>query len=482
MIILSTAVQAKSVQADKPNILFIFADDLSYKTTGFTGHLLVKSPNIDKIAQAGVVFDHTYNMGSWTPAVCAASRNMLNTGKTLWRANSLDAKMNNVFTPKVQSEIVNSMWAKRMAAAGYDTYMSGKWHVKAQLDNVFDDVGTERAGMPQQQDIRYKRSFDAKGDNWSPYDKSMGGYWQGGKHWSEVLATEAIDYLDKKSDSQKPFFMYLAFNAPHDPRQAPKEYIDMYPLEQISLPDSYQAKHESIETMGLIESHWFKKDNLLRDERLGPYPRTEYSTKVNRQEYYALISHMDSQIGRIMARLKENGQLENTIIIFTADHGLAIGEHGLLGKQNMYEHSLRTPFVISGPNIPSGEVRNTPIYLQDAMATALDIAGANNNGVEFKSVLPLITNTKMSHYDSIYGAYLDNQRAVIVNDFKLILYPLNGGVIELYDLSKDPQELNNLADKPEMKNKMKALFKELLDLQEKYDDKLELTGVYPNLM
>jgi len=139
--------------------------------------------------------------------------------------------------------------------------------------------------------------------------------------------------------------MYLAFNATHDPRQSPKEYIDRYPLDRIKLPENFLPQYP----------HAAKVCGLgLRDEKLMPYPRTEFAVKVHRQEYFAIVTHMDDQIGRILEALEKSGKADNTYIIFTADHGLAVGHHGFCGKQNMYDHSMRVPFFIVGPDIEAG--------------------------------------------------------------------------------------------------------------------------------
>ncbi|MEG3768284.1 sulfatase-like hydrolase/transferase [Alteromonas sp. 14N.309.X.WAT.G.H12] len=471
----------------KPNILFIFADDLSYKTAGFNGNDVVKTPNLDRIAAQGTVFEKAYNMGSWVPAVCHSSRTMLNTGKFLWRSKEVEQAYN---AGKVTRQIASQLWARRMQQAGYNTYMTGKWHVDVPAALVFDSIGTERAGMPLQKNRRYLRSFDPQQDSWSPYDQTMGGYWQGGKHWSEVQADEAIDFLRHYQDD-KPFFVYLAFNAPHDPRQAPKKYQDLYPISTLSLPENFipRPNSELMEAMGIkrkaetpkVISPAFPLGTLLRDEALAPYPRTEYSVKVNRQEYYAAISHMDKQIGRVVAQLKQRGELDNTLIIFTADHGLAIGEHGLMGKQNMYEHSLAAPLFLTGPGIPKGKIRKQLIYLQDAMATSLEVAEADLDGIEFKSLLPLVNDARKTSYSSIYGAYMNFQRAIIKDNLKLILYPDNKKVA-LFDLQQDPNEIRNLAGQPEHWNKVRQLFNLLIAKQKDMGDTLDLVTSYPELL
>ncbi|MCB1206863.1 MAG: sulfatase-like hydrolase/transferase, partial [Verrucomicrobiae bacterium] len=212
---------------------------------------------------------------------------------------------------------------------------------------------------------------------------------------------------------------------------------------------------------------------------LGPFPRDEHAVKVHRQEYYALITHMDAQIGRILDALEQSGEAENTWIFFTADHGLAIGHHGLFGKQNMYDHSLRVPFLVSGPGVKGGAKIDAPVYLQSAMATALDLAGADREGVEFESVRPLLAG-EGEGLASVYGAYLDLQRAVIDDGWKLILYP-KAKVARLYHIAEDPQEQKDLAGDPAMAERKRALFAKFLELQKSLEDSLDLTSVFPDL-
>ena len=261
--------------------------------------------------------------------------------------------------------------------------------------------------------------------------------------------------------------MYVAFNAPHDPRQSPREYVDMYPLENISIPESFLPEYPYKDDMGCSAK--------LRDEKLAPFPRTEYSVKVNRQEYYAIITHMDAQIRRILEKLEETGQAENTYIFFTADHGLSVGNHGLIGKQNMYEHSLRPPLIIVGPDIPEGAKRDMAVYIQDIVPTAIEYAGGKvPEYVEYSSLKPLIEGSvTASNYPEIYGAYMDLQRMIRADDFKLIVYPY-AGVKRLFNLSVDPHEMNDLASDPAQKERLERMFGDLQELMVDMGDTLRL--------
>jgi len=459
----------------KPNIIFLFADDQCFNTVNTLGNKEIITPNLDRIADSGVTFTHAYNMGGWNGAVCLASRAMLNTGRFVWRAYAYESH---------QEDLVNrgEMWGQLMQKAGYETYMTGKWHVKTDADKLFKHVVHVRPGMPndawqdrKQEDmmpIGYNRPQNPQDTIWQPWDKKFGGYWEGGQHWSEVLGDDAINYINQARNQEKPFFMYLAFNAPHDPRQSPREFIEMYPLENISVPESFIPEYPFKDSIGCGPS--------LRDAALAPFPRTEYAVKVNRQEYYAIITHLDKQIGRILKALEESGEMDNTYIFYSADHGLAVGNHGLIGKQNMYDHSIRVPLFVIGPDVPKNKKLDVDVYLQDIMASSLDLADFQKpEYIEFNSLMPFVRGDQTeSNYKAIYGCYQkDLQRMVRKDGFKLIVYP-HGKTMRLYDLVNDPDEMNDLSHQPEYQEKKNHLFSELLNLQE---DPLDLETVFQEM-
>ena len=218
--------------------------------------------------------------------------------------------------------------------------------------------------------VGYGRPVNENDNSWISSDTLQGGFWEGGKHWSEVLADDAIKLIDDTKKIENPFFMYLAFNAPHDPRQAPEKYLEMYPIENIELPLNYAPQHPFWKEIG--------NEPGVRDEALAPYPRSEYAVKKHIQEYYAVISHLDEQVGKIINHLEKEDLLENTYVIFTSDHGLAVGQHGLIGKQSLYDHSIRVPLIITGPNIKKRSIYSQDVYLQDVVPTTLDLAKIRN--------------------------------------------------------------------------------------------------------
>ncbi|MEM8666596.1 MAG: sulfatase-like hydrolase/transferase [Planctomycetota bacterium] len=446
-----------------PNIVFIFADDQCFDTIASLGNKEIETPNLDQLVRRGTTFTHAFNMGSWSGAVCVASRTMLNSGRFIWNAKAIHNRSES-------EREAGRWWSEYMKDAGYRTYMTGKWHCKAKAEKSFDVVRDVRPGMPNQTEAGYNRPAADGSDPWSPSDPKFGGFWKGGTHWSEIVANHADDFFEQAASEEKPFFMYLAFNAPHDPRQSPAEYVNRYPLESVAVPTNFLPIYPYAEEMGAGKK--------LRDEKLAPFPRTHHAVKVHRQEYYAIITHMDEMIGRILKSLEATGKADNTWIFFTADHGLAVGQHGLFGKQNLYDHSVRVPLFVVGPKVKAGQQIAEPVYLQDIMPTSLQLAGVEKpDHVEFNSLLPLL-NGDESSYQSVYGGYLEKQRSIRTDRYKLIVYP-EAKQLRLYDLKHDPLEMKDLAGDSENLVLMRKLFDDLQELQSQMNDKLDLTALRP---
>lgn len=461
-----SCAQVQTRQTDEPgkqpNILFLFTDDQTFRSIGSLNNPAVHTPNLDKLVRRGITFTHCFNQGSWTGAVCVASRAMLNTGQFIYHAQKSIGGSDGPSVP---------LWGETFGKAGYDTFFTGKWHNgNPAMKKSFNHIGPHGGGMLHSTPYDgegYNRP--AEGNTWTPHDPKWEGHWQTKEdgsiiHSSKWWADSAIEYIgNRKGMEQNPFFMYVAFHAPHDPRQAPKEYVDMYPLDEIEIPPNYLPEHP-----------FDNGDLKLRDEILAPFPRTEHDIKVHLQEYYAIISHADAQIGRILKALDESGEADNTYIVFSADHGLAVGQHGLLGKQNQYEHSIRMPLIISGPGIMPGGTNDAMVYLQSMYATTCELAGVQTpDTVEFPSIVPLINGTKHQLHDAIYGSYRHVQRMVRTEDYKLIYYP-EINKIQLFDMKRDPWELNDLADIPNYGSIKTILIKRLYELQQDVGDELQL--------
>ena len=448
-------------KSDKPNIILIFTDDQRYNTLNALGNEQLITPNLDRLVKGGTTFTHAYNMGAWGGAVCVTSRAMLLTGLSMWKVMKEEKDYSRLIN-------TNSFWPQQMKLAGYETYMAGKWHVNTDVSKVFDHVRNVRPGMPDQTPKGYNRPLSKTDTTWQPWNEEYGGYWKGGKHWSAVLADDAVAYIGEAAKKDSSFFMYLAFNAPHDPRQAPKRWVDKYPVDQLKLPASYLDEYPFKTEMGCGVN--------LRDEQLAPFPRTQYAVRKNIQEYYASISYMDEQVGRILEALKNSGKMGNTYILFTADHGLAVGHHGLMGKQSMFDHSMRPPLVIAGPGIPKGEKRGQNVYLQDLMATSYELAGIKKQEhVFFNSLLPMVRDKNQpGPYTSIYGAYMTTQRMVRTNRYKLIIYPVASKML-LFDIVNDPEEMHDIFEKPSSKKILKELGIKMREQQKIMNDELDLS-------
>lgn len=448
--------------SNNPNFLFILADDLAFDALGATSSDSIYTPNLDRLRSQGVIFNQVYNSGSWSMAVCVASRTMLNSGYQVWRAEQYEKKRPS--TP---------VWSELMKNAGYETYFTGKWHgpgVSPKL--IFDHTGTIRGGMPSQSKDCYARKFDpAAPDVWTASDTRYGGYWEGGTHWTEVTASESINFIKKAAVRKKPFFIYTAFNAPHDPRQSAKKYLSMYPLQKIAVPDHFLPDYPYAKAIGCGPT--------LRDEQLAPFPRTARSIQMNRQEYYASISFLDEQIGRILDQLKVSGKADNTYVIFTADQGLSIGGHGLMGKQNLYDASVRVPMFISGPRLSPGRSVDSFIYIQDLMPTVLELANtAVPAHVEFKSFKLLLEGKSGAKTeDAVYGGILNLQRMIRTQNYKMMIYP-KAKKVRLYDIKNDPSELHDIAGVPQSKAIVDSLFSRLRAMQGQLNDKIDILTAY----
>lgn len=468
-LLFSTSKAGRTLQ-EKPNVLFLFVDDLTFDGLNVLGNSDVISPNLDRLISTGVSFSNTYIMGGWNGAISIASRSQLITGRYLWNTRRAEKT-------KYEEEVANKeMWPQVMKKAGYKTFQTGKWHMTAvTAAQMFDKAVKVRGGMPADTKDAYNRPLGRDDTAWTPWDKSKGGYWSEGKHWSEILADETINYMEENKNSGEPLFMFCSFNAPHDPRQSPREYVDMYDVDKISLPENFMPVHPLCEQM--------RSGKGLRDERLAPFPRTSYAVRKHLQEYYALITHLDAQVGRILEALRKTGLDKNTLIVFAGDNGLSVGHHGLLGKQSMYDHSVKVPLAFCGLDLPKGEVRDQLVYLQDLVPTVYDLVGIEKPAhLDFVSQVDILKHPKKkSQRKVVYSAYLQSaQRMVTDGHYKLFFIPAAKKVY-LFDLEKDPLEMKDLFGDAKYQKIVKRLLKGYLEEAEASGDTFDLPAVYPDL-
>lgn len=452
---------------EKPNILFILTDDQTVDTIGRLGNDAIKTPNIDRLAEQGISFSHAYNQGSWSGAVCAASRRMINTGRHLFHTGMADTK-----DGKHQQSY--PLMGEVLQENGYQTFITGKWHL--------DNSSLRRSFSLGSAVFEGGMSGLNSGGHFSPSvaeyegDDSVPGklaVHKASKHTSELLTDAAIQYLeDKPIKGDKPFFMYVAYLAPHDPRQSPQKYVDMYPPEKIELPENFLPEHP-----------FDQGDHNLRDEALLPFPRTEADVKTFIGEYYAMITHLDAQLGRLLDSLERSSYADNTLIVFTSDHGLAVGKHGLLGKQSQYEHSVRAPFIVKGPGVPRNMQATGMFYLHSIFPTILEYAGIEvPDSVEAKSILELVKGERDVLLNDVYGAYKGFQRRISDGRYKLIYYPILKKN-QLFDLQNDPGEINDLAGDAAYAGKIVSLHRKLEIWKQRVGDPLkndDPVGSYEN--
>lgn len=433
---------------EKPNILFLLTDDQRHDTIHYLGNDEIKTPNIDKLASGGTAFTNSYIMGGTSAAVCAPSRSMLMTGRSLFHI----AKQGE-WTYQIDPE--HKTFPEQLRDAGYETFATGKQHNgKAAFQRAFSTASAIFfGGMDDHYNVPLFE-YDPTGE----YPESE--KYIGEKHSSELFADAFIDFLESRS-SEKPFLAYVSFMAPHDPRIMPEEYDKMYPPDSIKLPENFLPEHP------------FDNGELkIRDEMLAPFPRTPEVVKEHIADYYAMITHMDAQIGRMLSGLDEIGEMENTIVVVAGDNGLAVGQHGLLGKQNLYEHSIKVPLIFRGPGIPEDAKRSARVYLNDIYPTLMDLVGLETpSTVEGISLLDVINDDVNQIRDEFGFAYLDIQRAILDDNHKLIEYYVDGErTTQLFNIEEDPLEMNNLVANEDSKGTILELRQKLVNWMEEHSD------------
>ncbi|MFQ5808063.1 MAG: sulfatase-like hydrolase/transferase [Armatimonadota bacterium] len=435
----------------RPNVLFLFADDQRFDTINALGNADVITPTLDALAERGTALPHAHIMGSTLGAVCVCSRASLITGRGLFRAGELPLRGG----PEALEGL--AIWPEVMQHAGYATFGTGKWHnaVEAYARGFTHGGNIFFGGMSNHLEVPI-HDFNPAGE----YPKEAS--YTGGKFSSELFSDAAVEFLSSYT-GEEPFFMYVSFTAPHDPRMAPKEYADRYKPDALPVPENFMPEHP-----------FDNGEMRIRDEKLAPWPRTPEIVREHLAAYYAMITHLDAQMGRVLRTLEETGHGDDTIVIFAGDNGLAVGQHGLMGKQSLYEHSVRVPLIISGPGIPAGERRDGLCYLHDVFPTVCELAHiAVPESVDSRSLVPLITGSEGKLRDSVYGAYKGIHRMVRDDRHKLIEYSVKGTrTTQLFDLSADPWEINNLADDPEHAAHVARLREELGKWQKAEDDPL----------
>ena len=424
----------RSVIADeRPNVLFLISDDQRPDTIAALGNEIINTPHLDRLVREGT----TFTRAIVAVPICVASRAEILTGRDGLRNGKDDWG----FSP---ADGVTH-WAGALSDAGYETCYVGKWHTVGRPSHhgYTTTVGLFAGGggrfpltHPQDwkgMDVTGYRGWVFQTDDGQIFPEQGVGLTP---DISKDFADAAIEFLSRERD--EPFFLHVNFTAPHDPLFYPTGYEETYDPDAMPLPKNFRPEHP------------FDHGNAGgRDEVLFQFPRTPEETRAGLAVYYAVISHLDEQVGRILATLEQTGQLENTVIVYSSDHGLAMGSHGLRGKQNMYEHSVGVPLIFRGPGIEADRRTDAQCYLRDLYPTTCDLAGVPiPESVDGRSLVPVLSGDADAIYDQVFAHFRDSQRMIRTDEWKYVVYPQVDRE-QLFHLTEDPDELTNLAEDPE---------------------------------
>ena len=448
-----------------PNVLLFFTDDQRFDTIRALGNAAIHTPNIDRLVARGTTFTQAHIPCGTHGAICMPSRAMLHTGRTLFHLHDSGSSI----------PADHTMLGEALRGQGYRTWGAGKWHNGREAFNRGFEDGDEIyfGGMADHWNVPAYH-YDASGNYdarlaYIPDPPAFGNNeiaWRdcdhihAGRHSSEILADAVVDYIGRQ-DGDKPFFAYVALLAPHDPRTMPAEFLELYPPDEVALPPNF------------LGGHPFDNGSLrIRDELLARFPRTPKEIRRHIAEYYAMISHLDHEFGRVMAALEANGVADDTLIVFAGDNGLAVGQHGLMGKQNCYEHSVRVPLIFAGPGVPEGRRSDAFAYLLDIFPTLCELTDTPvPASVEGQSLAPAMRDPAATVRDSLYFAYVSSQRAVKNRTHKLIEYAARDSdrQTQLFDLQRDPWETRNLIGAPGADAIVADLRQELLRYRQEWE-------------
>lgn len=429
----------------RPNIVLIVTDDQRPDTIRALGNEEIHTPTLDRLVQQGMVFHRAIT----AIPICVASRAELLTG----RDGRQNGKQNNGYSPKAGVPHL----ASTLHRAGYETCYVGKWHTAGRpsthgyetVEGLYSSGGGKfPLTVPQDwkgMDVTGYRGWVFQTDDRKIFQEQGIGLTT---DISGKFSDAAASFLERRS--KRPFFLHVNYTAPHDPLLLPEKREYHYDPDQISLPRNFRSEHP------------FDHGNAGgRDEVLFSFPRTPEQTRAGLAVYYSVIEQLDAAIGSLIDSLRDEGLDRNTLVIFTSDHGLAMGSHGLRGKQNMYDHSIGVPLIFVGPNIPTHAETFAQCYLRDLYPTICDYAEIEvPDSVQGKSLLPILQQREDSVYDDVYASFEDSQRMIRTNRWKYVRYP-RVNEEQLFDLVSDPDEINNLAQNSDHQEVLKDLRKRL---------------------
>jgi len=444
---------AGTAQAAPPNVLWIIADDFAHHAQGSVNPL-VRTPNIDRLSAMGIRFDRAY----CNSPVCTASRQSFLTGRY---PRSLGVTA--LATPLPEG---TRTLAHEFGEAGYETTSIGKMHFNSTLMHGFDsridlaDFNKARKAAqsrPLPEGVAVQPAWKAFKDPariwlnsdklpYGAYDDEMPDTW---------LTQQAVKYLE--GPHAKPFFLMVSLYEPHSPYRFPVEYRDRIAAEKMPLPRVGPEDDAQI-------------PQIFRD-------LTDNEKKGIAAAYYTSAEHADANVGRVLDALKKSGQTENTIVVFTGDHGYMLGQHGRFEKHCMFEEAVRSPLTICRPGAKPMPPSNSLVEFIDIAPTLLDLCGLKRGTqMQGRSLLGLLDGKTATHRDAVVVEYAENEEGMLRTDRWKLIYgtgkrdrkdgyqtgkPLPGRTIGLYDMEHDPGEFTNLAAKPEHAERVKEMTKTL---------------------
>ncbi|MDA7640819.1 sulfatase-like hydrolase/transferase [Opitutaceae bacterium] len=472
--------------SERPNFLFIIADDQApFDLKVYNPNSILDTPHIDRLATEGMVIDQAYHMGAWVSGVCTPSRHMIMSGRTLWHAPNRPGRDNNPHwdNPRmVPPDILENTLPAVFNRAGYDTMRTCKRGNSYEAANALFQV---------------RRDADKRG-----------GTHETGSGWHGDRVMEYLEERESTGDAD-PFLIYFGFSHPHDTRDGTPELLDKYGavnhVDPNSFPEANSLQPALPPNYLLGHPFPFRLPGARDEERVsGVWTNRDQRTIRNELgREFACSENIDIQIGRVLQKLEAMGELDNTYVIYTSDHGIAIGRHGLQGKQNLYEHSWRVPFIVKGPGIEPGTRAPGNVYLLDTLATLCALAGieapSTNEGA---SLRPVLMGEQQTIRDVMYGVFCAETRpglrSVRKGDWKLIKYDVYDGKYrktQLFNLAENPDELiaqhqdpavtaltgytpspnqTNLADNPRYIAKLAEMEALLLNEMRRHDDPFRL--------
>jgi arylsulfatase A-like enzyme len=452
------AVTAKSLAA-APHVLFIVTDDQRPDSLHALGSESIRTPHLDQLSERGTRFTRAY---AGYP-ICFVSRAEMLTGRAAFTA------LKNYPAPGIDPRF--KTLPAVFSAGGYQTWHLGKWHVNGQPETQgyqkkhrhYSSGGAKDIALPET-DLRGLPLTGYRG--WTFKDADGKADLELGIGLTPLtsgqIADGAIEVIETLRAPNQPLFLHVNFTAPHDPRLWPQDFEGAYTAASQPLPPNFATAHP------------FDHGNLTgRDETLIPRPLEPAQVREELAVYAALITDLDHQTGRILAALERAGLAANTLVIFTSDQGLAMGSHGLMGKQNQYEHSIRAPLILAGPGIPTGQTRSALCYLRDLFPTLCELCQLPlPPDLEAHSLVPVLASAQTTLRDHVIGTFTHTQRMIADKRWKWIEYP-EAGRQQLFDLEKDPNELVDLARDPAHQPQAQQLAAQLKRELKKLGDPLQ---------